>query len=75
MNYQRDSRQIFSIRRFKAYGTASALLAAAILSAHQTVSADDLSQPTVPSSEPQDNAQGEILSTVNNVDRKLHCNE
>lgn len=68
MNYQRDSRQIFSIRRFKAYGTASALLAAAILSAHQTVSADDLSQPTVPSSEPQDNAQGEILSTVNNVE-------
>ncbi|MFU2164888.1 Rib/alpha-like domain-containing protein [Streptococcus pluranimalium] len=44
MNYSRDTKQIFSIRKYKAYGASSVLLGALTILGAQGVSADETSQ-------------------------------
>ncbi|MFV8064808.1 YSIRK-type signal peptide-containing protein [Streptococcus pluranimalium] len=68
-----DSKQIFSIRKFKAYGTASALLGLAALSAANQVQAEEAtSAPTVPTTGAGDTTvatapttSGEVIETDN----------
>ncbi|MGX7777127.1 YSIRK-type signal peptide-containing protein [Streptococcus pluranimalium] len=65
MKFQRNQRQIFSIRKFKAYGAASVLLALAAISNAQTVQAEGISHsaPLEPSLEDSTAAQAPTTAT------------